>query len=339
MKICIYGAGAIGGYLGVQLARAGADVSLVARGAHLAAMRERGLTLLAGGEKHTAHPRCTDNPAELGVQDYVIVTLKAHSITGVIEKMQPLLGPHTRIVTAVNGIPYWYFHKHGGEYENSILQSIDPGGRQWRELGAERAIGCIVYPATELEAPGVIRHVYGNNFPLGEPSGEITADVQRLADLFVAAGLKAPVLDRIRDELWLKLWGNVCFNPISALTHATLDVICTDPSTRALSRAIMLETQAIAETFGVKFRVDVERRIEGARKVGAHKTSMLQDLERGRPMEIDPLVTVVQEMGRLTGIPTPALDSVLAMVTQRARIAGLYDGVSSPSDPRALAVA
>lgn len=339
MKICIYGAGAIGGYLGVQLARAGADVSLVARGAHLAAMRERGLTLLAGEEKHTVHPRCTDNAAELGAQDYVIVTLKAHSITGVIEKMQPLLGPHTRIVTAVNGIPYWYFHKHGGDYENSTLESIDPGGRQWRELGAERAIGCIVYPATELEAPGVIRHVYGNNFPLGEPSGEITADVQRLADLFVTAGLKAPVLDRIRDEIWLKLWGNVCFNPISALTHATLDVICTDPSTRALSRAIMMETQAIAETFGVKFRVDVERRIEGARKVGAHKTSMLQDLERGRPMEIDPLVTVVQEMGRLTKIPTPALDSVLAMVTQRARVAGLYDGVSSPSDPRALAVA
>lgn len=339
MKICIYGAGAIGGYLGVQLARAGADVSLVARGAHLAVMRERGLTLLAGEEKHTVHPRCTDNAADLGVQDYVIVTLKAHSITGVIEKMQPLLGPHTRIVTAVNGIPYWYFHKHGGDYENSTLESIDPGGRQWRELGSERAIGCIVYPAAEIEAPGVIRHVYGNNFPLGEPSGEITGDVQRLADLFVAAGLKAPVLDRIRDEIWLKLWGNVCFNPISALTHATLDVICTDPATRALSRAIMMETQGIAETFGVKFRVDVERRIEGARKVGAHKTSMLQDLERGRPMEIDPLVTVVQEMGRLTKIPTPALDSVLAMVTQRARVAGLYDGVSAPSDPRALAVA
>jgi len=339
MKICIYGAGAIGGYLGVQLARAGADISLIARGAHLAAMREHGLTLLAGEEKHIVHPRCTDDPAELGVQDYIIVTLKAHSITGVIEKMKPLLGPHTRIVTAVNGIPYWYFYKHGGAYENATLDSIDPGGRQWRELGAERAIGCIVYPATEIEAPGVIRHVYGNNFPLGEPSGEISGDVQRLADLFVAAGLKAPVLDRIRDEIWLKLWGNVCFNPISALTHATLDVICTDPATRALSRAIMLETQGIAETFGVKFRVDVERRIEGARKVGAHKTSMLQDLERGRPMEIDPLVTVVQEMGRLTKIPTPALDSVLAMVTQRARIAGLYDGVAAPTDPRALAVA
>ena len=181
----------------------------------------------------------------------------------------------------------------------------------------------------------MIRHVYGDRFPIGEPSGEITADVQRLSDVFVKAGMQAPVLDRIRDEIWLKLWGNVCLNPISALTHATLDVICSDPATRALSKAIMLETQTIAETFGVKFRVDVERRIEGARKVGAHKTSMLQDLERGRPMEIDPLVTVVQEMGRLTKIPTPALDAVLALVAQRAKIAGLYDGTVRPAETKA----
>jgi 2-dehydropantoate 2-reductase len=339
MKICIYGAGAIGGYLGVQLARAGADVSLVARGPHLAAMRERGLKLLIGDEEHVVHPRCTDNPAELGAQDVVIICLKAHSIPLVLDQMRPLLGPRTRIVTAVNGIPYWYFYRHGGAYENSTLESIDPGGRQWRELGPERAIGCIVYPATEIEAPGIIRHVYGNHFPLGEPSGEISDDVRNLSALFIAAGMKAPVLDRIRDEIWLKLWGNVCLNPISALTHATLDVICSDPATRALSRAIMMETQTIAEAFGVSFRVDVERRIEGARKVGAHKTSMLQDLERGRPMEIDPLVTVVQEMGRLTGIPTPALDSVLALVAQRAKIAGLYDGAIVPGETKSLAVA
>lgn len=324
MKICIYGAGAIGGYLGVQLARAGADVSLVARGAHLAAMRANGLKLLIGEEERVVRPRCTDNPAELDRQDVIIICLKAHSITGVIEQIKPLLGPHTRIVTAVNGIPYWYFYKHGGRHEGAMLDSIDPGGRQWRELGPERALGCIVYPATEIEQPGVIRHVYGDKFPLGEPSGETSADVRNLAALFVSAGLQAPVLDRIRDEIWLKLWGNVCFNPISALTHATLDVIASDPATRALSKAMMLEAQAIAESFGVTFRVDVERRIEGARKVGAHKTSMLQDLERNRPMEIDPLVTVVQEMGRLTGIPTPAIDSVLALVIQRAKVAGLY---------------
>jgi 2-dehydropantoate 2-reductase len=337
MKICIYGAGAIGGYLGVELARAGADVSLVARGAHLAAMRSSGLKLLINDEERVVTPRCTDTPSELGVQDVVVICLKAHSVTGVLEQMQPLLGPRTRIVTAVNGIPYWYFYKHGGAYENSVLESIDPGGRQWRELGAERAIGCIVYPATELIAPGVIKHVYGNQFPLGEPSGEATSDVKALAALFTAAGMKAPVQERIRDEIWLKLWGNVCFNPISALTHATLDTICTDPATRALSRAIMQEAKTIAETFGVNFRVDIDRRIEGARKVGAHKTSMLQDLERNRPMEIDPLVTVVQEMGRMTGIPTPALDSVLALVTQRAKTAGLYEDNALAMSAKAVA--
>ncbi|PZA12688.1 oxidoreductase [Rhodopseudomonas palustris] len=326
MKICIYGAGAIGGYLGVQLAQSGAaDVSLVARGAHLQAMKDNGLKLLIEGEERVIKPNATDKPAELGVQDVIVICLKAHSITGAIDAMKPLLGSHTRIVTAVNGVPYWYFHKHGGpEFEGRTLESIDPGARQWNELGPERGIGCIVYPATELEAPGVIRHVYGDKFPIGEPSGETTADVEKLSKVFEAAGLKAPILDRIRDEIWLKLWGNVCFNPISALTHATLDVIASDPATRALSKAMMLEAQQIAETFGVKFRVDVERRIEGARKVGAHKTSMLQDLERGRPMEIDPLVTVVQEMGRMTNIPTPAIDAVLGLVIQRAKVAGLY---------------
>ena len=324
MKICIYGAGAIGGYLGVQLALAGADVSLVARGAHLAAMKANGLKLLIDGEERVAYPRCTDNPTDLGVQDVVIVCLKAHSITGVIDAMQPLLGPKTRIVTAVNGIPYWYFYRHGNACEGATLESIDPGGRQWKELGPERAIGCVVYPATEIEAPGVIRHIYGDRFPLGEPSGEITEDIQALAALFEKAGLKAPVLENIRDEIWLKLWGNVSFNPISALNHATLDVLCSDPGTRAVTRSMMVEVQQIAETFGVKFRVDVDRRIEGGRKVGAHKTSMLQDLERGRPMEIDPLVTVVQEMGKLTKMPTPSIDTVLALVVQRANVAGLY---------------
>ncbi len=325
MKVCIYGAGAIGGYLGVQFAQAGADVSLVARGAHLQAMKDNGLKLLIGDEERVVHPACTDNPAELGEQDFIVVALKAHSVTGVLDAMKPLLGERTRVVTAVNGIPYWYFHKHGGNaFEGKTLESVDPGARQWNELGPERAIGCIVYPATELEAPGVIRHVYGDKFPIGEPSGETTGDIQRLSGLFTRAGLQAPILDRVRDEIWLKLWGNVCFNPISALTHGTLDVIGSDPGTRTLAKAMMLEAQTIAETFGVKFRVDVERRIEGARKVGAHKTSMLQDLERNRPMEIDPLVTVVQEMGRIAEIPTPAIDMVLALVMQRARMAGLY---------------
>jgi 2-dehydropantoate 2-reductase len=324
MKICIFGAGAIGGYLGVQLAQTGAEVSLVARGAHLEAMRKNGVRLIKDGEETVAHPTCTNDPAELGVQDYVIVGLKAHQLSAAVDSMQPLLGNDTGIVTAVNGIPYWYFYRHGERLDGTVVESVDPGGRQWKGLRPERAIGCIVYPATEVVEPGVIRHVYGDNFPLGEPSGERTERVERLSRVFENAGLKAPVLDKIRDEIWLKLWGNVSFNPISALTHATLDMITTDPGTRAVAKSMMLEAKGIADRLGVSFRVDVERRIEGARKVGAHKTSMLQDLERGRAMEIDPLVTVVQEIGRLTEVPTPTIDVVLALVQQRARIAALY---------------
>ena len=324
MKVCIFGSGATGGYMGVELARAGAEVSLVARGAHLQAIRENGLKLLVGEEERVAHAPATDDPKELGPQDYVIIALKAHSIPGAVESIAPLLGNDTAVVTASNGIPYWYFHQHGGALQNSVLQSVDPDGKQWRFLKPERAIGCIVYPATEVVEPGVIKHVYGNKFPLGEPSGERTERVEKLSSLLTGAGFDAPVLDRIRDEIWLKLWGNLCFNPISALTHATLDVIAADPGTRAVARAMMTEAQTIAEKLGVRFRVDIERRINGAGRVGAHKTSMLQDLERRRPMEIDALVAVIQEMGQLTGTPTPTIDTVLALVRQRAKIAGLH---------------
>ena len=324
MRICIYGAGAIGGYVGAQLALAGADVSLVARGPHLKAMRENGLRLRIAGEEKVARVNATNDPAELGPQDCVFVALKAHSIPAVVDQMTTLLGNDTTIVTAVNGIPYWYFYKHGGALAGTKLQSVDPGGTQWDKLHPERAIGCVVFPATEIAEPGIIQHVYGDKFPLGEPSGEKTERVQALSKLMESAGLRAPVVDSIRDEIWLKLWGNLCFNPISALTHATLEQITNDPATRAISKAMMLEGQAIAERLGIKFRVDVERRINGAGAVGAHKTSMLQDLERSRAMEIDPLVTVVQELGQLTGLPTPTLDTVLALVQQRGRIAGLY---------------
>lgn len=324
MKVCIYGAGAIGGFLGAKFAGAGADVSLIARGAHLAAMRDKGLTLRMNGSEETIRVRASDDPSELGPQDYVIVALKAHSLPAAVDAMRPLLGNDTAIVTAVNGIPYWYFHRHGGEFENRILESVDPGGLQWKTLRPERAIGCIVYPATEVVEPGVIQHVYGDKFPLGEPSGETSERALRLSELFAASGLKAPVIANIRDEIWLKLWGNLCFNPISALTHATLDVIASDPGTRAVARAMMLEAKAIGDRIGVHFRVDVERRIDGAGKVGAHKTSMLQDLERARPMEIDALTTVVQELGRMTGVDTPTIDTVLALIQQRARVMGLY---------------
>jgi 2-dehydropantoate 2-reductase len=307
--------------MGVQLARAGADVSFIARGPHLAAMRERGARLLMDGEEYVANVRCSSDPRELGVQDVVIITLKAHSVAGVIDAMQPLIGEHTAIVTGTNGIPYWYFYRHGGKFAGTRLESIDPDGSQWTRLGPERAIGCVLYPAAEIEAPGVIRHVYGKKFPIGEPSGERTQRIMQLHEIMQAAGFDAPVRDDIRDEIWLKLWGNLCFNPISALTHGTLDVITGDPATRNVARTMMVEAKRIAEQFGVHFRVDMERRIDGAGAVGAHKTSTLVDLENRRPMEIDPLLTVVQEMGRLVGEPTPTIDVVLALVKQRERMA------------------
>ncbi|MEE2897859.1 MAG: 2-dehydropantoate 2-reductase [Gemmatimonadota bacterium] len=323
MKICIYGAGAIGGYLGVQLALAGEDVTLIARGPHLEAMRAKGLKLLIDGEERVAHPFCTADPSEAGPQDYVIVTLKAHSTPAVVQPMQPLLGPETAVVTAVNGVPWWYFYGLEGPWKDRRLETVDPGGAQWRGIGPERAIGCVVYPATEVVEPGVIQHLDGNRFTLGEPSGEKTDRVKALASAFRSAGLRAPVR-RIRDEIWVKLWGNLSFNPISALTLETLDTVATDVGTRAVAKAMMLEAKAIGDELGVRFPVDVERRIDGAAAVGAHRTSMLQDLERGRPMEIDALVSSVQEMGRLVGVPTPTIDVVLALVQQRARVAGAY---------------
>src|SRR5579872_932456 len=324
MRVAVVGAGAIGGYIGAKLMRSGAEVSLVARGPHLAAMRKDGLRVIEAAHEFVATPFCTDDPKELGPQDYVIIALKAHSVPGAVEMMQPLLGNDTAIVTAVNGIPYWYFHRHGGALANTTLETVDPAGRQWKGLRPERAIGCVVYPATEVAEPGVIQHIYGDKFPIGEPDGTLSERVERFSQLMEGAGFKAPIRDNIRDEIWLKLWGNLCFNPISALTHATLDVIAHDAGTRAVARMMMLEAKTIGDRLGVHFRVDVERRIDGAGAVSGHKTSMLQDLERQRPMEIDPLVTVIQEMGRLVQVPTPTIDTILALVQQRARVAGLY---------------
>lgn len=325
MKICIFGAGAIGGYMGVKLAEAGADVSLVARGPHLKAMRDNGLTLIEEGARKTVQVTASDDPADLGPQDYIIVTLKAHSVPPLVARMQPLIGDHTTIVSGVNGVPWWYFHKVGGPLEGTRLASVDPGDAQWNGFGPDRVLGCVVYPAAEVREPGVITHIEGNRFSLGEPDGSKSDRAQALSKALGAAGLKAPVRPRIRDEIWVKLWGNLSFNPISALTHATLDVLCTDPGTRAVARGMMVEAQQIAEKLGVKFPIDVDRRIEGGAAVGAHRTSMLQDLDQGRPMEIDALVTSVQELGRLTDTPTPTIDTVLGLVQLRARVAGLYE--------------
>jgi 2-dehydropantoate 2-reductase len=325
MKICIFGAGAIGGYMAVKLVQAGADVSLVARGPHLAAMRDSGLTLIEeDGQETTVAVRASDDPAELGVQDYVIVTLKAHSVPPVVARMQPLIGPNTTIVSGVNGVPWWYFHGLEGPYQGTRLASVDPGDAQWNGFGPDRVLGCVVYPAAEVIRPGVIKHIEGNRFSLGEPDGSKSDRATALSQALAAAGLKAPVRPRIRDEIWVKLWGNLSFNPISALTHATLDVLCTDPGTRAVARGMMVEAQEIAEKLGGKFPIDVDRRIDGGAAVGAHRTSMWQDLDAGRPMEIDALVSAVQELGRLTNTPTPTIDTVLALVQLRAKTAGLY---------------
>ncbi|MFK7745098.1 MAG: 2-dehydropantoate 2-reductase [Roseobacter sp.] len=324
MKICIFGAGAIGGYMGVKLAQAGADVSLVARGPHLAAMKAKGLTLIEETGETTVDVTASDNPADLGPQDYVIVTLKAHSVPPVVSKMQPLIGDHTTIVSGVNGVPWWYFHKLDGPLEGTRLNSVDPGDAQWNGFGPDRVLGCVVYPAAEVSEPGTIKHIEGNRFSLGEPDGTKSDRAMALSKALSAAGLKAPVRPRLRDEIWVKLWGNLSFNPISALTHATLDVLCTDPGTRAVARGMMVEAQLVAEKLGVKFPIDVDRRIDGGAAVGAHRTSMLQDLDAGRPMEIDALLGSVQELGRVTDTPTPTIDTVLALTQLRAKTAGLY---------------
>jgi len=327
MKICIFGAGAIGGYMGAKLAAVGADVSLVARGPHLAALQSRGLTLIEDGRAETHKVRATDDARSLGLQDYVILTLKAHSVPAVVGQIMPLLGPDSTVVSGVNGVPWWYFHRLGGPLEGTRLASVDPGNLQWDGFGPDRVLGCVVYPAAEVTEPGTITHVEGNRFSLGEPSGEKSARAEALSKALTAAGLKAPVRPRLRDEIWVKLWGNLSFNPISALTHATLDVLCTDPGTRAVAREMMVEAQVIAEKLGVSFPIDVDRRIAGGAAVGAHRTSMLQDLLAGRPMEIEALVGSVAELGRLTDTPTPTIDTVLSLTRLRAHMGASHSAL------------
>jgi 2-dehydropantoate 2-reductase len=323
MRICIFGAGAIGGLMAARLAAKGdADVTVIARGPHLAAMQSDGLRLRSDGLEIVTRPRCVATAAEAGPQDYVVVTLKAHSLPGAAVQMQPLLGPDTAVVGAVNGVPWWYFHGIGGAHDGRIVESVDPGGAVTRLLPPARAIGCIVYPAAEVVEPGVIEHTYGDRFSLGEPDGSRSPRAQRLSEALIAAGFKAPVRPRIRDEMWVKLWGNLAFNPISALTTATLDVLVADDGQRGVARAMMLEGQRVAEALGIRFAIDVDKRIAGAAEVGAHRTSMLQDLERGRPMEIEALLGAVVELADLVGEPASTCRTVLALVRARARAAG-----------------
>jgi len=317
-SVCVFGAGAIGGFLAARLAMAGTPVSVVARGPHLAAMQADGLILHTNGERHATRPIVGEDPAALGPQDYVFITLKAHSLEPALPQLRPLIGPDTAIVAGINGVPWWYCHGLGGPYEGRRVLSVDPHGALWDALPPAQTLGCIVYPAAEITAPGVITHTYGDRFSLGEPDGTRSPRAERLSRLMIAAGLKAPVRPRLRDELWVKLWGNLAFNPISALTTATLDRITGEPGTRDLARAMMLEAQAVAEALGVRFAIDVEKRIDGAAEVGRHKTSMMQDLELGRPLEIEALLGAVVELAGWVDRPMPICSAVLALVRQRA---------------------
>jgi 2-dehydropantoate 2-reductase len=323
MKIAVIGAGAIGAYVGVKLALAGEAVTFLARGANLEALRTRGVLLIRpdGTEQVVARVAATIDYAAAGPQDLVILAVKAHQLEAVARDVPMLLGPDTVVVPMQNGIPYWYFHKCGGQFAGRRVNAVDPHGLVSEHIPAERIVGCVVYPATELVAPGVVKLIEGDRFPVGEPDGSRSERVVRVSECFGGAGLKAPVLSDIRGEIWLKLWGNLTFNPISALTRATLVDICEDAGTRQLAVEMMTEAQDVAKRFGVTMRVPLEKRIEGAAKVGRHKTSMLQDVEAGRALEIDALLGAVVELARLADVATPHLDAVYALTRLMADVA------------------
>jgi 2-dehydropantoate 2-reductase len=321
LKIAVIGAGAIGGYVGIRLALAGEDVTFIARGANLEALRSRGIRLLSAGRTEEVAPqvKATNDYAAAGPQDMVILAMKAHQLEAVASDVPKLFGSDTVVVPMQNGIPYWYFHGYPGELAGTRVKSVDPSGLIGEHIPCERVIGCVVYPAAELLSPGVVKHVEGNRFPVGEPSGENTARVLRVSECFIRGGLQAPVLKDIRAEIWLKLWGNLTFNPISALSRATLADICQYPPSRAVAAAMMSEAQTVANKLGITFRVSIDKRIAGAERVGHHKTSMLQDVESARTLEIDALLGSVVELARLTETPTPHIDTVYALTKLLAK--------------------
>ena len=328
MRICIVGAGSIGGLLGVRLAHSGNDVTLIARGPNLAAVQKDGMRLIEeDGSEIVAKVKATSRIAEAGPQDLVILGMKAHQVAAVVEDLPAMFTEDTMVMTAQNGIPWWYFFKNGGAHEGQRLESVDPGGVVARHLPVDRVIGTVVYPAAEITSPGVIRHIEGNRFSVGEIDNADTPRIQQVSHTLREAGFKAPVLSDIRAEIWLKLWGNLSFNPISALTHATLEDLCRFPLTRTLVANMMTEAQTIAEHLGIRFRVSLEKRIAGGEAVGAHKTSMLQDIEAGRPPEIEALVGSVVELGRITGIPTPSIDAVYAVTKLLAHTLDTQQGL------------
>ena len=325
MKVAIIGCGAIGGYVGAKLALAGERVTFIARGANLEAVQRRGVRLILadGTEQVASNVMATRDCVAAGAQELVILAVKAHQLEAVAHDVPHLCGPETVVVTMQNGIPYWYFHHHGGEWAGGVVRSVDPSGIIARLIPPETVVGCVVYPATELIAPGVVKHIEGDRFPVGELDGASSERVRRVSQCFARAGFKAPVLEDIRAEIWLKLWGNLTFNPISALTRSTLADICQFPATRELAAAMMTEAQTIAHKLGIVFRVSLEKRIAGAERVGKHKTSMLQDIEAGRLPELEALVGSVVELGRLTGTHTPHIDAVYGLTHLLARTIAL----------------
>ena len=332
MKIAVVGAGAIGGYLGAKLALAGEDVTFIARNRNLAAINAHGFRLILadGSEQHATRVRAVQHMADAGPQDVVLLTVKAHQVGDLLPELRALFhsegSPQTMLVTMINGIPWWYFDRLGGEFDGRRLDSVDPAGRIAAQIEPGRIIGSVVYPAAELVAPGVVRVIEGNRFTLGELNGERSARIEALSATLIRAGFKAPVSKDIRSELWIKLWGNLSFNPISALTHATLEDICRFPPARALAAAMMAEAQAVAEKLGVLFKISLDQRIAGAEAVGAHKTSMLQDVEAGRAREIEALVGAVVELGRITGVPTPSIDAIYAATRLLAHRLAAHNG-------------
>ncbi len=318
--VTVFGAGAIGGLLAARLAASGVEVSIVARGAHLAAIRERGLVLETADERMLTRPRIVEHVEDAGPAEFLVLAVKANALVPALPALRPLVGPETVIVAALNGIPWWYGYGQEGKFRDRRVLAVDPQGALWAALPPAQALGCIVYPAASIAEPGVIRHLYGDRFSLGEPDGSRSARAERFAAMLIGAGFKAPVRPRIRDEIWVKLWGNLAFNPLSALTCATLDRILADAGTRAVARAMMVEAARVAEGLGVRFAIDVEKRMKGAEEVGAHKTSMLQDLEQGRPLEIEALLGAVVEMAGWVGAAVPLCEAVLALTRLRAEM-------------------
>ena len=326
MKICIFGSGAIGSYIGSLLIKGGADVSLICRGEHLKAIQNKGLLMQSKEtkEEYFCKPKASDDPGSLGKQDFIIVTLKAHSAALTAKLLLPLLGNNTCVLSAVNGLPWWYFYKSGDKYENKKLISVDPKNEQWGFIRPQRALGCVVYPAAEIKKPGHVIHSEGNKLLIGEPDGSLSERSKIISTILIQSGFKSPVRKKIREDIWMKLWGNLAFNPISALTGSTLEDLANDKDTCKVIRDMMKEGENVAKALGISFPISLEQRIEGTRKVGQHKTSTLQDLELARPMEIDALTKSVSEAGKIVGIETPTIDMVYSLVRLKAQESGCY---------------